>query len=89
MSVVARGIYRIEVTRALCKPCGVCVGWCPQKVLEKDEQGYPIVVNAAACTDCKACERHCPDFAIEVIPQEAGDQEASELTDVDNPLHAW
>ncbi len=89
MSVVERGVYRIEVTRELCKACGLCVGWCPQKVLASDEDDYPVVVNAAACVDCKACERHCPDFAIEVIPLKVSDQIASEHIHADNQLHAW
>ena len=68
MSVVERGIYRIVLTRALCKACGLCIAWCPQKVLDSDDQSYPRVVRAEDCVNCKACERHCPDFAIEVIP---------------------
>jgi 2-oxoglutarate ferredoxin oxidoreductase subunit delta len=65
--IVPRGVYRIELTRALCKACGLCVAWCPQQVLESDEFGYPVAARTSACVDCKACERHCPDFAIEVI----------------------
>lgn len=68
MTVVERGIYRIELNRALCKACGLCIAWCPQQVLAADPEAYPVVANAAACVNCKACERHCPDFAIEVIP---------------------
>ena len=67
--VVPRGIYRIEVDRRLCKACGLCVAWCPNKVLASDAQGYPVPDNPQACVDCKACERHCPDFAIEVTLQ--------------------
>lgn len=67
MTVVERGIYRIELTRALCKACGLCVAWCPQKVLQPDAEAYPVVAHAEACVNCKACERHCPDLAIVVI----------------------
>lgn len=67
MTVVERGIYRIELTRAYCKACGLCVAWCPQQVLAADAEGYPLVAKGQACVNCKACERHCPDFAIEVI----------------------
>ena len=69
MTVVERGIYRIDVDRRLCKACGLCVAWCPNRVLVADAQGYPVPENLQACVDCKACERHCPDFAIEVSPQ--------------------
>ncbi len=84
MTVVERGIYRIEVTRELCKACGLCVAWCPQKVLASDDEEYPVVVNAAACVDCKSCERHCPELAIEVIPaiQAIGQQAGSSMPQI-------
>lgn len=82
MTVVERGIYRIELNRAMCKACGLCIAWCPQKVLAADDQSYPVVAELAACVNCKACERHCPDFAIEVIPPEG------EHADVPHLLHA-
>jgi 2-oxoglutarate ferredoxin oxidoreductase subunit delta len=66
MAPVTRGIYHIEVSRKLCKLCGVCVAWCPQNVLEGDEAGFPLAPRLDQCINCKLCERHCPDFAIEV-----------------------
>ncbi len=58
--------YTIEVNRAWCKACRLCVEFCPWKVLEADAEGRPKVVKIEACTNCKLCEMHCPDFAIEV-----------------------
>ena len=81
---VPRGIYRINLYRELCKACGLCIAWCPQKVLEPDAAGFPIASALDNCVNCKACERHCPDFAIEVIPPTP----ESELADVPSLIHA-
>ncbi|HET9579663.1 MAG TPA: 4Fe-4S dicluster domain-containing protein [Usitatibacter sp.] len=83
-AVVERGIYRINLYRELCKACGLCVSWCPQKVLENDAQMYPVAAHPELCVNCKACERHCPDFAIEVVPP----QPDSEVADVERLIHA-
>jgi 2-oxoglutarate ferredoxin oxidoreductase subunit delta len=82
--VVPRGIYRIELYRELCKACGLCVSWCPQKVLESDAQMYPVLAHPELCVNCKACERHCPDFAIEVVPPIPD----CEIADVERLIHA-
>jgi 2-oxoglutarate ferredoxin oxidoreductase subunit delta len=84
MSVVARGVYRINVYRELCKACGLCTAWCPQQVIVPDAAGFPLTPGIERCTDCKACERHCPDFAIEVIPPVPD----CEATDVASLIHA-
>lgn len=47
-----------------CKGCGLCVAFCPMKVLEQKEDGRVIVAHPEKCTACRWCELHCPDFAI-------------------------
>jgi 2-oxoglutarate ferredoxin oxidoreductase subunit delta len=84
MSVVPRGIYRVNLYRELCKACGLCIAFCPNKVLAPDDAGYPLTPNLDACTNCKECERHCPDFAIEVIPPVPD----TEIADVPSLIHA-
>jgi 2-oxoglutarate ferredoxin oxidoreductase subunit delta len=58
--------FRIEIYKAWCKACGICVTFCPAHVFTKEEQGYPQVAHPEACIGCGWCEIHCPDFAITV-----------------------
>lgn len=71
MTVIERGIYRIEVYKEFCKACGLCVAWCPQSVLVPDAENYPLTPGLDKCIGCKLCEWHCPDFAIEIIAPES------------------
>ncbi|MHB1652717.1 MAG: 4Fe-4S dicluster domain-containing protein [Desulfitobacteriaceae bacterium] len=49
-----------------CKKCGICVAFCPKKVLGNDELGRVWVLKPDECIACKICERLCPDFAINI-----------------------
>jgi 2-oxoglutarate ferredoxin oxidoreductase subunit delta len=53
-----------------CKGCGLCVEFCPTKVLALDADDHPIVVLPEKCTACHWCDTHCPDLAIVVKPLE-------------------
>ena len=55
-----------------CKGCGVCVEFCPTKVLAMGKDERPMVVDAARCTSCGMCEIRCPDFAITVTHRKRG-----------------
>ena len=57
---------RIDIYKAWCKACGICVAFCPSHVFSTDEQGFPQVAHPEACINCGWCEMHCPDFAISV-----------------------
>lgn len=57
---------RIDIFKAWCKACGICVAFCPTGVLAKDEAGYPYVKDIEKCINCGWCEVRCPDFAITV-----------------------
>ncbi|HID31904.1 MAG TPA: 4Fe-4S dicluster domain-containing protein [bacterium (Candidatus Stahlbacteria)] len=55
----------MEITRAWCKGCGICVEFCPKLVLSLEDR-KANVINLDACIGCGLCEMRCPDFAIEV-----------------------
>ena len=61
-----RAVRKIDIFKAWCKACGICVAFCPKGVLAIDEEGYPFVEDLNACTGCGWCEIRCPDFAIMV-----------------------
>lgn len=58
--------FRIDIYRAWCKACGICIAFCPAQVFTRGEDGYPQVSRPEACTGCEWCEIRCPDFAITV-----------------------
>lgn len=58
--------FKIDIFEAWCKACGICVAFCPQGCLARDEEGVATIVAAERCTGCGWCEIHCPDFAIAV-----------------------
>ncbi len=57
--------HRIE--RSWCKGCGICVHFCPGKVLELDEFDKVFAARPEDCICCRLCEFICPDLAIEII----------------------
>lgn len=63
---VRREPPRIEIVRAWCKGCDICVRFCPETCLALDEEEKVVVVDPEACTGCRLCELLCPDFAIAI-----------------------
>ena len=49
-----------------CKGCGICVNFCPKKVLEVTELEKCAVIKGKEkeCIKCGQCELRCPDYAI-------------------------
>ena len=60
---------KVVVVDRLCKGCGICVDFCPMKVLGMSNapKSRPVMRNEAKCTKCGVCEIMCPDFAIFVV----------------------
>ena len=61
-----KGNNSVTIYPDWCKGCGICVEFCPGKVLELSDQGKSTVVREEDCIRCGFCELHCPDFAIVV-----------------------
>lgn len=59
-----------QIEREWCKGCGICVEFCPKKVLELDEQDKACAVRLEDCIACKLCELRCPDLAVTVTTAE-------------------
>jgi 2-oxoglutarate ferredoxin oxidoreductase subunit delta len=60
----------ITVNEDWCKSCGICIHFCPKKVLISNEKGCPVAKNIDDCIHCNLCELRCPDFAINVEKKE-------------------
>jgi 2-oxoglutarate ferredoxin oxidoreductase subunit delta len=66
VSKMAKKVKEIIVNTEWCKGCGICVHFCPKKVLKLDKGNKAVVADLDSCIGCKLCELRCPDFAIEV-----------------------
>jgi 2-oxoglutarate ferredoxin oxidoreductase subunit delta len=53
----------VEINTEWCKGCGICIRFCPQKVLVMKEF-KAFAQQPEKCTSCQLCELRCPDFAI-------------------------
>ena len=68
----------IIIDEMYCKGCGICIHFCPKKLLKASEEvnsrGYyaPQVGNGAECSKCQQCVLYCPDFAIFIVEDEEG-----------------
>ncbi len=54
---------QVQTNARWCKGCGICVEFCPGKVLELIKDRVRIM-HPEKCTKCGLCELRCPDYAI-------------------------
>jgi len=62
---------KLVLNTAWCKGCGICVEFCPKKVLELVNE-KAVIANVENCVYCAQCEQRCPDYAIYVETIEEG-----------------
>lgn len=62
----------LKIIQKFCKGCGICVNFCPKKVLALDEVGKVIAKEPENCIECGQCELRCPDYAIQVDKEKRG-----------------
>ena len=61
-----------------CKGCGICIEFCPKKVLEQGVKlnlrgvYVPRIKDLVSCVGCGLCEELCPDFAIFLVDKKKG-----------------
>lgn len=56
---------KLTINPAWCKGCGICIAFCPKKVLSLENDKVKAH-DIESCVQCGACEMRCPDFAIHV-----------------------
>ncbi len=59
-----------HINREWCKGCGICIAFCPKKVLEMDAGDKAAVVRIQDCSGCRMCALRCPDLAIRFQTQD-------------------
>jgi 2-oxoglutarate ferredoxin oxidoreductase subunit delta len=64
---------RVKIDKDKCKSCGLCVEFCPQKVIKLSDKlnirgvCFAEVKNGERCVGCKQCAVICPDTCIELV----------------------
>jgi len=67
--------HKVVVRAQFCKGCGLCIEYCPRKVLRYSNQlnssGYYYAEPSeeTECSGCMACVLVCPDCVIEVYDE--------------------
>ncbi len=56
---------KLEIDRATCTQCGICVDICPNNALELGSDG-PELAHQDLCTECGVCADQCPSDSIVV-----------------------
>lgn len=63
----------LVINQKYCKGCGICVAFCPKKILALNDKEKIYVVEPDKCISCGQCELRCPDYAIKVAKNGKGE----------------
>jgi ferredoxin/DNA-binding MarR family transcriptional regulator len=55
--------YRAEIIRENCTGCGLCVDYCPVKIISLDDD-YVAAMDNSLCIGCGQCVHHCDYEAV-------------------------
>lgn len=61
---IDRGSVAVKIKQEWCKGCGICIAFCPKKVLGLNELMKVVMLHPENCIKCGQCELRCPDYAI-------------------------
>ena len=62
----------VSIDRKKCAPCAglVCIGVCPEGILEQAADKKPKVADEVSCTLCGVCVNLCPTKALTITQTE-------------------
>ena len=60
-----KNVATLELDRALCTGCGMCVEVCPHQVFALEKK-LAHITSFDACMECGACAKNCPVSAIRI-----------------------
>lgn len=58
--------FRPVVNREICNDCGICAMYCPDAMIDPDNEEIDLVY----CKGCGICANECPKKCIEMIREE-------------------
>lgn len=58
--------FRPVINRERCNKCMMCWLYCPEGVVSKDSNGYPVV-DYEFCKGCGICANECRAKAIDMV----------------------
>ncbi len=61
---INRDNIEVKIRTEWCKGCGICIAFCPKKVLGLSQQMKVQMLKPEDCIKCGQCELRCPDYAI-------------------------